>query len=58
MEKQLRMICAEEQAEIERMMLDRSCSRDEAVRRLAAPEKKSAPKAEPRPVRWIGNEDD
>ncbi len=57
--KQLRMITPEEQAEIERLMLDRSCSRDEAVRRLAMPEKKVAPKVVPGPAHWIeGNEED
>lgn len=30
----------------------------EAVRRLALPEKKTAPRAEPRPAHWIENEDD
>jgi len=56
MTPQLKFRLQEEEAEIERLMLDRSCSRDEAIRRLTMPEKKSAPKAEPRPVRW--NEDE
>lgn len=57
MTPQLKFRLPEEEREIERMMLDRSCSRDEAVRRLAAREKKPGPRAEPRPAHWTTDEE-
>jgi len=58
MTPQLKFRLPDEEREIERLMLDRSCSRDDAVRRLAMPEKKSAPRAEPRPAHWNSNEEE
>jgi len=57
MTPQLRFRLPDEEREIERLMADRSCSRAEAERRLAAREKKVGPKAEPAPVRWNEEED-
>lgn len=56
MTPQLKFRLSEEEREIERLMLDRSCSRDEAVRRLAVKEKKTGPKAAPAPPRWDEDE--
>ena len=52
MTPQLKFRLQEEEAEIERLMLDRSCSRAEAERRMAVREKKIGPKAEPAPAHW------
>src|SRR5882724_7933963 len=57
MTPQLRFRLPDEEREIERLMLDRSCSRDEAIRRLAVREKRNGPKAEPRSEeRRVGKE--
>jgi hypothetical protein len=54
---QLKFRLPDEEREIERVMLHESCSRDEAIRRLAAPEKKVGPRAVPPPAHWYEEED-